>query len=148
MPLVGALGFASACKKPPPAAAPSAALPGDAPAPDGAPPADAAAAPATGTAEPAPAAPATDVRAEKSEELRFVEANAALLCFDKQNKRKPKDGERAVILKDHGFGGRPGEGRFTELSIRGEKDPEWGRRTGGRIQDEVRLLCPPPAAAP
>jgi len=82
-----------------------------------------------------------DGKLEKSEELRFIEANADLVCFEREKKRTPSDKERSGIVKSHGFVGKVAEQRYTELSIRGDKDREWGRRTAERIKQEAAQVC-------
>lgn len=106
-----------------------------------APGAEGSSATASGGASSGGGAPVENRPLEKSEELRFVEANGAMLCQERRKKRRLKDPERTVLLKEHGFSGKDGKRRFNELSIRGEKDPEWGRRIGKRIQDEAALVC-------
>ncbi|MBI5498006.1 MAG: hypothetical protein HY904_23585 [Deltaproteobacteria bacterium] len=105
-------------------------------------PASAAGAAPADPVAPAPSADAAEVKVEKSEELRFIEANAELVCFERANKRAPKDKDRVEILKNHGFLGKRGEASFLELSIRGEKDRDWGRRTAERIAAETQGQCP------
>jgi hypothetical protein len=128
---------AAACKK---GGGTTPANPGPDPAPT-----SASAAPVAPTPDPTaatPDPPAGDGKLEKSEELRFIEGNAELVCFEREKKRTPKDKERSEILKSHGFQGKAAEQRFTELSIRGDKDREWGKRTAERIKQETAVLCP------
>lgn len=142
--LAAALVVGAGCKDEAPEAP---AAPAAAPAPAEAPPpaAPAAEAPAPAPAATAPAAPADDVadiNIAKSEELRFVEATARLLCVERETRRQPKDKERAAILAEHGFKGKAGQDAYTALNLRGDRDKEWGKRILGKIQFEMDDRCP------
>ncbi len=129
----------SGCKKDPPAATPPATTP---------PPSTSSASSggtegtATDGSNAGGEAQPGDNKLEKSEELRFIETNAALMCFEREKKKAPSPKERAEILKAHGFAGKLPEQRFNDFSIRGEKDREWGRRTAERIKAETASVCP------
>lgn len=88
------------------------------------------------------AAPVGDGTVEKSDELRFIEANAELLCHERKTKKQMAGKEKSALLARHGFAGKPGEERFIQLNIRGDRDREWGKRTTDRIQTEMETLCP------
>src|SRR4051812_38218541 len=96
-------------------------------APPAAAPTPVATTPAAAPAEPAPApadAPPTEAPIEKSEELRFVEATADIMCFTRTRKRDPKDKERDALLKPHAFTGKVGTEHYAALSLRGSRDKE------------------------
>lgn len=114
------------------------------PAPVAPPPAPVAPAP---VATPAPAAPepapaATPVVVEKSDELRFIETNAAMLCAERSSRKQLTKQARAKLLASNGFAGAAGEERYTQLSLRGDRDLEWGKRVTDRIKLEMEALCP------
>jgi len=99
------------------------------------------AAPDAAVAE-APVAKAEVPDASKSDELRFIESTAEMLCAERNKKKQLSPRERSALLARHGFAGKQGEERYTGLSMRGDRDREWGKATTQRIQAEMVTLCP------